>query len=458
MPNTSTPRAIGIVRVSRFHEDTAHSPEAQVRALLALAERRGWSLAPEDIRDENDIANGNVSGSADLSDRPGLGPAVEAIERHEAQVICAENFDRFFRDLDVQREVIRRVEAAGGRMETVGGEISHVTATGELRANIEGSVAQYVRRSAMERSRAAVAIAIEQGKIPWHRIAPGYIRGEDGKLTPDPAVAPAILAAFKLRASGKTVATVRAYLAEHGVSRSYHGTGHILRDHVYRGEIHFGTYAPNLKAHKAIIDEDLFERVQAISLPRGRRAQSERLLARLEVLRCSGCGGRMVVGTQTRRNGDRYTFYRCGAVRADCGARQTIGADIVEGVVAEALREALANVEGRASVEENTRRADEAADAAQRQLDAAVRVLADFTDASAVARLAELRQTRDATLAEQERLRGQSAVLTISAAADWDRLTLSEHRALISAVVDRVTVGPVAEVGRGAGRVEVLFK
>jgi hypothetical protein len=122
--------------------------------------------------------------------------------------------------------------------------------------------------------------------------------------------------------------------------------------------------------------------------------------------------------------------------------------------VIEALREALANVEGRASVEEDTRMAAEAADAAQRQLDAAVRVLADFTDASAIDRLAELRQTRDATLAEHERLRGQSAVLTITAAADWDRLTLAEHRALISAVIDRVNVAP----GRGTGRVEVVFK
>jgi site-specific DNA recombinase len=454
MPNTSDmPRAIGIVRVSRLHDATAHSPEAQVRALLALAERRGWSLAPDDILDENDIANGNVSGSADLSDRPGLGPAVEAIERHEAQVIIAENFDRFFRDLDVQREVIRRVEAAGGRMETTAGEISHATAAGELHANLDGSIAQYMRRSAMERSRAAVDIAIEQGRIPWHRIAPGYVLESDGTLTPDPAVVPAIRGAFKLRKGGATVAAVRAYLAEHGVSRSYHGVGHILRDRIYLGEIHFAGRT-NLRAHKAIIERDVFEAVQRISLPRGRRAQSERLLARLGVLRCSGCGGRMVVGTQTRDSGARYSFYRCGCVRADCGARVTVGADLVESVVIEALREALANVEGRASVEEDTRMAAEAADAAQRQLDAAVRVLADFTDASAIDRLAELRQTRDATLAEHERLRGQSAVLTITAAADWDRLTLAEHRALISAVIDRVNVAP----GRGTGRVEVVFK
>ena len=212
----------------------------------------------------------------------------------------------------------------------------------------------------------------------------------------------------------------------------------------------------NLHAHTAIIDENVFDAVQKVSLPRGRRAQSERLLARLKVLRCSGCGGRMVVGTQTRDNGRSYSFYRCGHVRADCDARVTVGAELVEGVVVEALREALANanVEGRASVEEGTRRAAEAADAAQANLDAAVRVLADFTDASATDRLAELRSTRDAARTELERLSGQSAVLTITVAADWDRLTLAEHRALISAVVDRVTIGP----GRGAGRVEVVFK
>ena len=59
--------------------------------------------------------------------------------------------------------------------------------------------------------------------------------------------------------------------------------------------------------------------------PRGRRAKSERLLARLGILRCGTCGGRLVVGSATRRS----TFYRCTPT-SDCPRRVTISADIAE--------------------------------------------------------------------------------------------------------------------------------
>jgi site-specific DNA recombinase len=70
----------------------------------------------------------------------------------------------------------------------------------------------------------------------------------------------------------------------------------MLASRVYLGEIHFGTLV-NLRAHPAIVDADLWRRVQRAKVSRGRRAKSDRLLARLGVLRCGTCGARMVVGT-----------------------------------------------------------------------------------------------------------------------------------------------------------------
>ena len=52
------------------------------------------------------------------------------------------------------------------------------------------------------------------------------------------------------------------------------------------------------------------ERLQRVSVPRGRRAKSERLLARLGVLRCGTCDARMSVGTSQ----GRYALYRCPPV------------------------------------------------------------------------------------------------------------------------------------------------
>ena len=63
-----------------------------------------------------------------------------------------------------------------------------------------------------------------------------------------------------------------------------------MRSRMYLGEIHFGELH-NTHAHEAIIkDRRLFERVQRRTVSRGRHAKSERLLARLGVLRCGTCG------------------------------------------------------------------------------------------------------------------------------------------------------------------------
>jgi hypothetical protein len=66
----------------------------------------------------------------------------------------------------------------------------------------------------------------------------------------------------------------------------------MLASRVYLGELHFGELA-NLQAHKPIIERDLWNCVQRMVVPRGRQASSTRLLARLGVLRCGSCGGRL---------------------------------------------------------------------------------------------------------------------------------------------------------------------
>jgi hypothetical protein len=116
---------------------------------------------------------------------------------------------------------------------------------------------------------------------------------------PDAKNAPVVADAFRLRAEGATIAEVRAYLGEQGIDRSYHGVESLLSSRVVLGEILFGGFV-NLSAHPAIVDVDTWRRVQRAKVSRGSRAKSERLLARLGVLRCATCGSRMVVGSANR--------------------------------------------------------------------------------------------------------------------------------------------------------------
>jgi DNA invertase Pin-like site-specific DNA recombinase len=389
-----------------------------------------------------------VSGGKPLEHRDKLRRAVEAVEAGDADVIVVAYFDRLVRSLRVQGEVVDRVEAAGGQVLAVDvGRLTNGSAGQWLSGTMLGAVSEYQRRTAAERSAEAQARAVERGVLPYPNVPPGYVRGENGRLTPDADKASAVAQAFRLRADGATIAEVRAYLAEQGIDRSYHGVASLLSSRVVLGEILFGDLV-NLSAHPAIVDVETWRRVQRAKVPRGRRAKSERLLARLAVLRCATCGSRMAVGTA---NHGGYPLYRCPPT-GDCTRRVTVSAELVEGIVSDAVREALADAEGRASAESSVRNAECAVERAQGDLDAAIRAFAGLDrEQTAVERLGELRDARNAAQERLDQLGGQRAAVVVTIAADWDRLSLDERRALIRATVERVTVAP----GRGASRVSV---
>jgi DNA invertase Pin-like site-specific DNA recombinase len=439
-------RAIGIVRVSQVggrEGESFASPGEQRDRIVSACEREGLELI--DVLEELD-----VSGRAPLEKRHGLRAAIEAVESGDAEVVVAAYFDRLVRSLKVQEQLVARVEAGGGEVLALdSGRVTHGTAAQWLSSTFLGLVSEHQARAAGERTADAQARAVARGAVPWPRIPPGYDRGRDGVLEPN-SIAGVVADAFRLRADGATVAEVRSFLADRGVRRSYHGVSTLLASRVVLGEIAFGKLV-NPHAHEAIVDAELWRRVQRMRVGRGRQARSTRLLARLDVLRCASCGGRMVVGLQTQ-NGRSYPYYRCGRVREDCPQRMVIGAEIVELVVTDHVQRALTGIVGRASADVEGREAEEAAERAQANLDAAIRAFGGVGDElAAVERLAELRRVRDDAREHAGRLRGLRSALVVTASGDWESLSLEARRGLIRAVVARVLVGP----GRGAGRVRV---
>lgn len=451
MPATSQRRAIGIVRVSQVNGrdgESFASPGEQRDRISAACERDGLRLL--EVVEELD-----VSGGKPLDERAGLRQAVEAIEAGQFDVLAAGYFDRLFRSLRVQAEVVERVEAAGGQVLAVDvGRVTNGSAGQWLSGTMLGAVSEYQRRTAAERSAEAQQRAITRGVAPWPRVSPGYLRGDDGRLVRDPATADTVANAFAMRATGAPLAEIRGFLRDHGISRSHHSVGDLLKSRTVLGELHYGHYTPNLSAHPAIVERDVWQAVQRVSVPRGRHAKSERLLARLGVLRCSSCGARLVVSTS---NHGTHANYRCPTTN-DCTQRVAISAVMVEKIVVDKVRKVLTDAEGRASVETNAVQAQHEHERAQEALDAAVRSFAAagvMDEPSAVERLSGLRAERDAARDAVDRLGGQHAAVTVSAAADWDRLSLDARRGLIRATVDRVEVFPFRGRPRHLPRVAV---
>jgi site-specific DNA recombinase len=442
---TSRKRAVGVVRVSRVGDRSGEqfvSPSEQADRIRSACVRDGLKLI--ETLEELD-----VSGGAALERRPGLKRAVEMVEAGEADVVVVAFFDRLVRSLAVQAEVVSRVEAAGGAILAVDvGAVTHASSAQWLSASMLGAVAEYARRATAERTQDAKRRAVDRGVPPFPNVPPGYDRLADGSIKPGKQAC-AIRAAFKARARGATVMEVRDLLRQRGVERSFHGTTSLLASRIYLGELRFGELV-NLDSHKPIVDAETFAAVQRMKSPRGRRAKSDKLLARLGVLRCATCGTPMVVGT-TRQQGKPYSFYRCPPV-GDCPRRVTVSCDLAEHVIVDAVKTILEGARGTASIGRAAQDAERDLSAAEQELNAAVEAFSGLDDVPAArTRLLELREARDNARDRLADLQAAEAPAITVTADDWDILTAAEQRALIRAVLDRAEVAP----GRGADRIKV---
>jgi DNA invertase Pin-like site-specific DNA recombinase len=434
--------AIGIIRVSQVRGregDSFASPEDQRARIEAECERQELHLI--DVVEELD-----VKGATPLSKRDGLRSAIESVEAGQAEVIVVAYFDRLVRSMRIQEEILERVESAGGKVLAVdAGAISGKTSAQWLSSTLMGAVNEYHGKVLAERVRGAQAAAVARGVPPWSQNPPGYSRNAEGVYEPDENK-PVAIKMFEMRAAGKSQNDCREHLLAHGIRRTLASVGKLLSSRIYLGELRFGDFH-NPKAHKAIISPELFAAAQRAKAPRGRTAKSQLLLARLGVLRCGTCDSRLVAGTSNHK---KTPCYRCK--NPDCRKKVVVSANLVDPMVVDAVKRRLGDLEGRASAVSAAQAAVATRDAAQAKLDEAMRAFADLSDEPvAIETLAKLRAARDAAEEQVKQLGSTATSLTVTATADWDRLTLDERRGLIRATIASVTVSP----GRGEDRIAI---
>jgi hypothetical protein len=343
-------------------------------------------------------------------------------------------------------EVIERVERAGGEIFALDhGKLTNGTAARRLSTNMLGSVFQYFAEITGEKVTAAQARAVARGVYPHPKVPVGYARGENGVLVVEPAAAKVVVRAFKRRDLGASLVDIQALLAKNGIERALAGVGWMLRSRMYLGEIHFGELH-NLNAHEPIItDRALFERVQRRTVSRGRQAKSERLLARLGVLRCGTCGSRMVINSDSGS-------YRCGDTSAHrCQRRAAVKADRVEATVLDAVRaySATPDTPPRAPKRQQIREADKAIERANADLDNTIRQLGELGLLGRPASqetLRKLTKALDDAHAVRARL-GDGDKNDVIGPDEIGKLTepakrLAAWRRLITDAVESVTVAP----------------
>lgn len=438
-------------------DDKFYSPDIQIAKATDWSDREGDTVVAV-------LPETNVSGTLPLRRRKGLLPAIEMVQAGDADQIIVAYFDRLVRKLKVQLEVIELVEAAGGDIYALDhGRLTNGTAAVKLSTNMMGAVFQFYSEIIGEKVSPAQAEAIAKGVVPFPRLPPGIIRGEDGRCAPasdrDTEPLCTVIEAFERRARDESWPDVRAFLAERGIYKSLHGVQTMIRSKLYIGELHFGkVHEPNLNAHDPIIDRNLWHAAQRPPVRRGGRRVSPALLSRLSVLKCGTCGGNLTVN-------NAGGFYRCqGSRLKGCADKPSVQAHHVEAIAIEEVSAYVTDerIHGKASREARIRAADAKVKRCDDALQSALRMLRDFMDEEGTAEtLHRLRAERESAQAARDKL-GPGGRKLFAHPDDIRKLPAADQvtawRRLLTDTGCRITVAPVNGTRRwDRSRVSVTF-
>ena len=257
-------RAVGYVRVSDEEQVDGLSLDAQRRQLELYCERHGFDLVHVYV-DEG------VSAHTDkLSKRPQFAAMLEAIDRHEADIVVVDTIDRFARHSGLQRQAVERIGRANAGFASIKEQFDYTTPSGKLMLNMLGAVNEFQSDMIGVHVKKSKQEAFDRG-LPTGGLPFGY-RGETGETAGaraelDPVAAAAVLETFTLRDQGMSQSALARRLNEAGfrTQRGNAFTSWAIKDMLScRFYIGLVTLAGDERqgAHVPIVDRALFERVQ----------------------------------------------------------------------------------------------------------------------------------------------------------------------------------------------------
>lgn len=317
-------------------------------AYIKSQSHEGWSL----IRDRFD--DGGFSGGS--LDRPALGRLLEAVRAKRIDIIVVYKVDRLTRSLADFAKLVELFDATTVSFVSITQSFNTTTSMGRLTLNVLLSFAQFEREVTGERIRDKIAASKKKGIWVGGVIPLGYAL-DDHKLVVDEAEAITVRLIFERYLALGSILKLLEELRERGVitrlrslstGRTIGGIAfakgalaHLLKNRTYIGELnHHGNSYP--ADHAAIIDRDLFEKVQATLSQNTAayhrvRTDSNAILTGLLV---DDRGGRM--GPVHARKGNRiYRYYVSRSViegdRKARGAISRISAQHIEANVLDAL-------------------------------------------------------------------------------------------------------------------------
>ena len=308
---------------ARYSSDSQReeSIEGQLRECTEYAERNGITI----LRSYIDRAL-----SARTADRPEFQNMIKDSEQKLFDVVLIWKLDRFSRDRYDSAHYKRILKKNGVKVISVKENISDGPEGIILESMLEGYAEYYSAELSEKIQRGQKENALKcknnGGNTPL-----GYVVGTDGVLAVDPLTAPLVTEIFTLYDSGESISEITASLNGRGLKTKkgkafkIGGISLILKNRKYIGEYQYGSVIIP-KGIPAIIDDDLFDRVQRRmafnkKAPAKAKATEEYLLT--TKLFCGTCERLMAgeSGTSSTK-GVKHYYYKCGGAKRKLGCKR----------------------------------------------------------------------------------------------------------------------------------------
>jgi site-specific DNA recombinase len=328
--------------------NSLHAQREAAEAYVKSQAHEGWKL----VRDHYD--DGGFSGGS--MERPALQKLLTDIQERRIDIVVVYKVDRLTRSLTDFARLVELFDKHGVSFVSVTQSFNTTSSMGRLTLNMLLSFAQFEREVTGERIRDKIAASKKKGIWVGGVVPLGY-ELKDRKLLIDEAEAKIVRLVFERYLALGSLPALQRELREQGIltrkrllsSGTVRGgvpltngpLVHLLRNRMYCGEInHRDKSYPG--EHRPIIDQDLFDQVQAKLSENRRGSQSRRqpsdalLLGKLFDDR-----GNRMTPSYAIKGGVRYRYYISSVLtqgrKEEAGSVARIGSDAIESLVLAAL-------------------------------------------------------------------------------------------------------------------------
>lgn len=317
------------------------SIEIQVEQCTDLIKaQKGWTLGEV-------YADRGISGRIDQ--RPDFQRCITDAEAGRFQVLVVYKYDRFARNVMLSRMYKERLIEAGVELWSVREGKSTDTPDGFLHSAMDEVMAEYYSRNLAKLVADGMKKSAEKRKACGRRIY-GYTTNATDEYIEDAEKAPIVQEIFKRYLWGQSVPAIVEWLNEQGYRTNTGSTwskqtvSRLLRNDAYIGVYRFNGIVDRINGVPPIVDYLTFQGVQDRLNDRHSKREhvsganfllTGKLYCANDLKPLHGVSG-------TSKNGDKYTYYRCGT-KGGCGVTYPQAA--IEREVLSTIKSALSSPE-----------------------------------------------------------------------------------------------------------------